>query len=434
MLPGIQLIQILVAVALGATTLTGAALIWATRALEVFHRRATVGLRLLRRFGWLLFLVGGAVATGSLLITVTPVAVLLASIVFLLSWGWKRRGDRRQLLWAIGTAARGGLPLAPAIRALAEERGSMFHRRLQRLANALDQGIPLPQAVTATIGRTTADGDVELAVCHRFHALADILPDHQSDADATDVARLKVMESLLYFAALFCLLIQMLLFSSVYLLPQFQAMLREFGITRLPRPLGSWIRFVQWLQDITPSWALGIVFGNLIILIVLFIVLIFLHHLHVMPRNVWLVSRLGQPLDRARILEALALIVQRGESLPEGLRFLADIYPKRLWRSRLQAAARAINAGQDWAEGLRAGKILSPGQLALARAGAGAGNLAWVFRELAGTLRRRYTFRLRLLIQTITPVVIVVFGLLFGCIALLVFVPLTELILQNAIP
>ena len=51
------------------------------------------------------------------------------------------------LLWLLTVSAERSMPLAPAVEAFARERGGFFGRRAKRLAEMLDSGVSLPDAL-----------------------------------------------------------------------------------------------------------------------------------------------------------------------------------------------------------------------------------------------------------------------------------------------
>ena len=56
------------------------------------------------------------------------------------------RTQRDALVWRLAIAGERGMPLGPALEAVADQCGFFFRRRVLRLAEMLDRGAPLPDA------------------------------------------------------------------------------------------------------------------------------------------------------------------------------------------------------------------------------------------------------------------------------------------------
>ena len=70
-------------------------------------------------------------------------------LIFVIVEGSRKYRATRQygLLWLLTVSAERSMPLAPAIEAFARERGGSFSRRAKRLAEMLNAGVPLPDAL-----------------------------------------------------------------------------------------------------------------------------------------------------------------------------------------------------------------------------------------------------------------------------------------------
>jgi type II secretory pathway component PulF len=151
------------------------------------------------------------------------------------------------------------------------------------------------------------------------------------------------------------------------------------------------------------------------ILLLLFILLLF----YVLLRCTGLISwnppgtgRFLRRLDSAVILDALALVTERGQPLSGGLDALAQSYPDRSVRQRLRRVVGDIARGLDSTGSLLAHGLLSRADAAVLRAAQRVGNLPWAMAEMADSNRRRLAYRIHVLLQTVFPLVIIVYGII----------------------
>ncbi len=403
----------------------GAGLIWAARALALFRHGYSWGLRALDGLGWLI-LVGSLL---TIAVSLLHVGVLMAAVIFpmilLITWGWKRRGDRLQVLWALGSAARAGLPFSPGLRSLAHERKGWLGVRLIRFADLVDQGVPVPVAAAQSIHRLTFDGDVALHVHWRLQAMSDLFQDQDPDGDETEKILMKLSEIALYSLIMVAAFIGVCGYLGLRVVPDLNALLA--GQPR-PAPLAWFSAATGWLVSQTGSMALAGMLGLSGLVISGVTTFVFLRHLQMLPRDLPLLSRWGQPLDRARLLAALALALHKQQPLTGMLAYLSENYPKSRWRRRLRQALSGIGRGEDWLTCLRAARLVSAGDLELLRAAERTGSSAWALRELAHAVRRRYLYRLKWWHQLVAPAVVVLWGGAVATLTLVVIMPLAQMI------
>ena len=144
--------------------------------------------------------------------------------------------------------------------------------------------------------------------------------------------------------------------------------------------------------------------------------------------NFLFLRRLAARLDTAAILESLALVTGRQRPMTQGIVALAMHYPKSWVRRRLAQAFTAVHAGEDWIDSLRAQRLIGARRRGGPRAAERAGNLPWALREVAESNRRRFTYRVYVLLQVLFPVVILLLGLTVALFAAGLFTPLVTLI------
>jgi type II secretory pathway component PulF len=107
-------------------------------------------------------------------------------------------------------------------------------------------------------------------------------------------------------------------------------------------------------------------------------------------------------------------------------------YPKGWVRRRLDRVFTTVCAGADWIDSLRAQGLIRPADSAVLRAAERVGNLPWAMREVAESNRRRFNYRVYVLLQVLFPLVILLVGLTVAVFAAAYFTPLVTLIQRLA--
>ena len=148
--------------------------------------------------------------------------------------------------------------------------------------------------------------------------------------------------------------------------------------------------------------------------------------------NFPVLRRLAARLDAAAILESLALVTERQRPLTEGIVAMAIHYPKDWVRHRLDRVLGAVRAGVNWIDSLRAQRLIRPADAAVLRAAERVGNLPWALREVAESNRRRFDYRVYVLLQWLFPLAILLVGLTVAVYAAACFTPLVTLIQRMA--
>jgi len=218
----------------------------------------------------------------------------------------------------ITDVARSGLPLGPGLRALGEEmpRGR-FRSSLERLADEIDRGVPLPAALDAQKGRFPAHlrGLVEGGI--RTGRLGDVLGRFSSHANLTAELKRGVWLALAYPVLTLVVAVALFLMVEVILVSQFENIFRDFGV---PLP-GMTILLVEISHAARAGWPILVA-----LLVVAVLAALFLRF--VMPRDKRnsLISRLPVigPLWRysawAEFCHLLALLLEAETPMPEALR------------------------------------------------------------------------------------------------------------------
>ncbi len=390
--------------------------------------------------GWVLIVVGlfGGFAGASLAGLSTLGQVPAAFTVLNLAWStwllwwlavvWvlidglrmRRAAQQNALLWLLCVSAERFMPLAPAVAAFARERGGSFGRRVRRLAEMIETGVPLPEAL-AQAGRIVPPLALStVSVGWQSGALAPALRQAAAGRSLDDSVRMTLTGKVVYvlLAAVYGLWILGVVMIGI--VPQFRTLLGDsyVGLPSATRHLAALARFFEF-------WPL---FALLCLPVALLLVWAALRHYGWIrwdpPGTGWLSRR----LDAANVMDAMSLVAGQERPLWEGVASLAHAYPKPNVRWRLARAADDIEAGTDWAESLHGRGLIRRADLAILQAAQRAGNLPWALREMAQSNRRRFAYRLQAIAQTAFPVVVIFFGAVVAFIVVALFLPLVRLI------
>jgi type IV pilus assembly protein PilC len=217
--------------------------------------------------------------------------------------------------------------------------------------------------------------------------------------------------SILWFTA------TMLMWWSVWIAPKLERIFTNFKI-----PLPSVTANAMFLSGVfLVSYA-----NILLLLIILVVVLIF------SPAVRWWMPGLGrwyQSQVQSRLLGLLAVIIEAGKPIPEGIAILVESGQfSKVVERRLQHAHDRIVDGEALAVSLNRYGLLSSAMTPLVQTAERIRNLPWVLRELAELLADRTIKRMRRGSMTLMPILVIGVGTLVGYIVIGMFFPLIDLI------
>jgi type II secretory pathway component PulF len=406
-----------------ALIVLGFALLWA-RHLAYRHRPAATddAVKLILSIAaWVCILVGiGGVLLQGLFI-LSPLGILVVGCVAIMLVTRYRATERRSLLRCLSVAAHKEIPLNEAARAFANERSDELGLRAVRLAEALEAGIALPQALIRSGTRLPIDALLAVRIGYETGTLSESLQRvARADSDLDLLIR-SMFEKLIYLFWIWVVMVGLLTFIMLKIVPVFEKMFREFDL-KLPAMTQLLIALSQFFVSF---WFLcSPVFAALLGASLLGV----LYYVDWLPRGAPIVNWLSRRWDAALIMRVLALAVHRSWPMNKTIWLLARLYPTAPVRGRLVAAGQRIDNGSDWCDSLRQVGLLRRVDWALLQSATRAGNLEWALDEMADSSVRRLVYRLRLGVNVVFPVTLFAFGLVVGFVVISLFVPLISLI------
>ncbi len=142
------------------------------------------------------------------------------------------------------------------------------------------------------------------------------------------------------------------------------------------------------------------------------------------------ITRLFPRLDTPSLMRNMALVIDTGKPMVEGISLAAYFYPSPGLRRTLSQIEVAVRHADDCFHQMHKHRLITKSEEQLLRSAERVGNLSWALRHLAQNLERRYWYRFRLTMEFVKPLVIFGFGLLVLGFAVSFFMPMVTLLTQ----
>jgi len=403
----------------------GIAMLWSVRLIYGAGRGPSDDLlkRLFLLAGWILIVGGSVGLCGAALFSV--LGLVLVCIVFAVAAYFRyMRGERRALLWSLAVAAERGIPLEQAARAFADERSVQIGTRVAKLANLLEDGVPLPSAVRMSGNPLPMDALLAASLGAETGAMGPALQMSLEHAEHLEATFRKILAKYLYVIVVLNAVGTILTFTVLNIMPVWLTTFEEFGF-ELP---ASTCLLMELSDPAVRFWPL------LFLLLLLFILALALLAPPVRYFPLWSLleppfyGRLWIRYDGSLILRSLALCVRLRREIGPTLFMLSRQYPTRNASRRLLRASRRIDEGMHWCDALRDVGILRRVDVAVLKAAERAGNLAWALDEMADSALRRCEYRLRTWLNVGFPVIVLILGGMVAFVVISLFMPLVALI------
>lgn len=324
---------------------------------------------------------------------------------------------------AIGLERKVSLP--PLIKAFANESGWWERRRLHQLANRLGAGFTVSEALDSLGGFVPAEISAAAFTAEQCGNLPQTLKRLSSDWERTALERGQQLPiTLLYFAILCSLVMAIVGFLSIWILPKFKAIFRDFNLDMPNHVVGVPLSFDE--LHLVMAWT------DVMVLFIL-AAFVFTGRLYFSRffGGEWLGSvyeawffKFKPDRQTPLILKSLQVPLENGKPLAVAVETLTVHHPYPFMRSKMISVLDDLTNGLSCWESLQNLKLLNPLQRSLLETAERNEHLEWTLGELAGNFERRTNRRLQVLGMILQPCALLMLGLFIGWIVLTFFYPL----------
>jgi len=348
-------------------------------------------------------------------------AVLLFALIPLMFWQ-SRRAREGQLLWLLALSVRNNHNLAEEVQDYASTWSGSYAARLRLLAVNLKAGRPLGQALERVPGLLPRWVVASIKIGDEIGTLSEVL----NECATAELSWMKnrfrtgsIGSLLIYLACYPWVIAGLVTFIMYFIVPQLKAIFHGFD-TELPWATEKLI----YACDNGAS----LLFILVTISLIGFIVLLRFDHAGWRNVRIGLFQIFYPRYDVAPIMRHLARTMDKGKTLPDGLRAIANSYHRpTVAESVGQVYVTTESGGDCWKSLLQRG-FLSRRDLTLIEAAKRSGNLPWALREIADVREKRFIFRIDTIVQFFRPIPVLAIGLLVGWICIALFLPVVKLV------
>lgn len=322
----------------------------------------------------------------------------------------------------LARAAAAGPALGEVLRAIADESDSRrLSRQLRRLAEAIDQGQSLDDALSGAATSMPADIYGLLQAAQRTGNLPSTLAQWLDHRRASAAYWRDTMLSLGYPLVAALAALGVFLFCSWFVVPPMERMLTEFGLK-----LGSSTRAVFWCAD----YGAGLATAVLASLVVISIGIRLLGGAAAWSRTVASMPIFGDLWHWSNVTEmlrGLRLLVENQVPLPEALELTGQSLRDRHVGASCAALARQVREGESLGSAAE-NSSLPRSILPLLRSGQQQGALAESLDLATRLLEARLRSMSQLVVSLAPPVIFVLLAALIGGMYVGLMMPMVSLI------
>ena len=318
-----------------------------------------------------------------------------------------------------------GIPIHRMARAFAQERCDEVGYRADRLADLIEQGMPLEAALNKTRYRLPTHAQLAVNMNASAPSTGRLLHDtarrhFQIESDARPY-----LHQLFYLMKVLLVGAFVLPFLAIKIYPVVLQILQDFNVPP------------NWLLEMTSGLMtgvannLGLVFWFWILAGILLGVQVF----HYLGWTAWepiVIRRITRRYHASVILRTLACQLNSAVPIQTSLELMGSKYPQRHIRRRLLNSARRISRGASWHDALQSERLIHKSDANVLRAAERVGNLPWAMEETAEGIVRRLRYRIMLWMRVLIPIVIIAMALVVGLCGAAIFSSLTEMVLRVA--
>ena len=363
--------------------------------------------------GWLIVYLTLQLVTG-------PFVVILIGMMIL-----NRIGERRSFLWTLAVAAEKQIPLSVAARSFALDRRDDFGSRAIAFADAIDTGAPIDAALKRAHIRLPVSASLAIDIGdHQNEGLSrSLLSAVKHDSNLSGVMA-TLLDRGLYLLLTFAVLVQIVTFTCVFLVPTFRQIFDDFN-TELPAITELMISIAGTIENFAPLITLALVsLGFFIGYDFLRWTGVPLPQLPGMPRS-W-----ARAIYGPTVLRSIAQAVDMKSPIAERLQNIAEHFSVRHISRRMKKVADAAGQGGCWIDAMLQQKLVSRNDTALLKSAQQLGNLSWAINEIADRQTQRFSHRVNVLIEWLSPLPTILLAIPVGFFAIAMILPLTTLV-QN---
>lgn len=339
-------------------------------------------------------------------------------------WPWRTTPTQsRSLLRLIAVAVEHQLPLAPLLESWSQDERGVQRRRVRRIAQLLQAGRSLPDAVEEVSGALRDSEVLAIRFGSQSGTLAATLASLQRDAvQRPAVPRVRWTAG--YLLLVLSLFFLIALFTYTKIVPAINNIIEDFEL--------------EWPTPLTWSINLGLAFEHYWWVIAISVSLLAWSFFSPRPgrflRNKFLSKFFGplRNLRAADLLEKLSITSAAGRPVSGAISTLARYHFDPTTRRKLLFVRNEMEHGADvWQSLERVGLLTAPEQNLLAAADR-VGNRSWTLEQLAASKKRRIVRLAERLSELLLPLIVFLLGAFVLLQALSLLTPLVQLIYSLA--
>jgi type II secretory pathway component PulF len=331
--------------------------------------------------------------------------------------------DARQqsLAHVLRGAVAGQIAAAPLVAGLAAEHRWTTRRRLNRLADRLQQGIPLADALEQTPGALSDEGVLAIRFGSQLGILPAVLDGLLRDDNATGPQlRTRFRQMARYLASVLLVGTMVASFILTKIIPSFFSILADFTM-----PIPWALRSLVDVSDFAVTY-----------LAVPFMILLALAWFLSAGPPKWYIRRLISArilrpvaqLCSADLIDLLALATRAGRPLTGALSTLARYHYNAAIRQKLLFVRNEVEQGANLWQSLKTVRLITPAEARVLTLESPIGATDWTLEHLAQTKRTRVASRIETLFDWFEPACVVLLASAVLLIALALMLSLNQMI------
>lgn len=324
-----------------------------------------------------------------ILIVVMSIALVDAVICF-------RRAEYRSLHGAVHGMLSQRLSLPLALRQYAAERRDGIGRRAAIVAERVESGEPPEMALQQLVSANDLETTLALRLVPETQDLAAPFEPRPESYLNFDRSAVEIQNLLLYLG--------FLAIASGYLIFHAGSVIRGLKDEALP---DDYVTTFGWLPLESLAFLPAMMFGLALLIFVAWLLFVTGGFRGSFPLS----SYWNRLLDRARVLETLALTIQRNCPMAETLNVLVNVYPRKEVGRRIRQVLVRMSQGEESWRVLREAGFVRKDEQRLLAASEKTGNLPWVLREVAYRNRRRHVQRMKRLVHALAVATLLTIGM-----------------------